>query len=119
MEQGYSVVTTVRSEAKARTVKDAHPNVSQGKLDFAIVEDIAQEGAFDEAVKADPPFEIVIHTSSPFHFNIRDVKKDLLDPAVVGTTGLLKAVKQSAPTVKRVVRGLRRLLSYCISLGHL
>ncbi|CAF9918922.1 MAG: methylglyoxal reductase (NADPH-dependent) gre2 [Heterodermia speciosa] len=103
LEQGYSVVTTVRSEAKARTVKDAHPNVSKDKLDFAIVEDIAQEGAFNEAVKADPPFEIVIHTSSPFHFNVTDVKKDLLDPAVVGTTGLLKAVKQSAPTVKRVV----------------
>ena len=111
MEQGYSVVTTVRSEAKARTVKDAHPNVSKDKLDFAIVEDIAQEGAFNEAVKADPPFEIVIHTSSPFHFNVTDVKKDLLDPAVVGTTGLLKAVKQSAPTVKRVVCLLRRLLS--------
>lgn len=26
-----------------------------------------------------------------------------LDPAIVGTTGLLKAVKQNAPTVKRVV----------------
>lgn len=28
------------------------------KLDFAIVEDIAKEGAFDEAVKSDPPFEV-------------------------------------------------------------
>ncbi|KAL8792831.1 MAG: hypothetical protein Q9195_004560 [Heterodermia aff. obscurata] len=103
LEQGHSVVTTVRSEAKARTIKDAHPHVSKEKLDFSIVEDIAQEGAFNEAVKADPPFEIVIHTSSPFHFNVTDVKKDLLDPAIIGTTGLLRAVKQNAPTVKRVV----------------
>lgn len=106
LENGHSVVTTVRSDAKAQTIKDAHPNVAKDMLDFAIVEDIAQEEAFAEAVTSTPPFEIVIHTSSPFHFNVTDVKKDLLDPAVIGTTGLLKAIKQSAPTVKRVVCSL-------------
>ncbi|KAL9117128.1 MAG: hypothetical protein Q9187_006339, partial [Circinaria calcarea] len=55
---------------------------------------------FDEAVKSNPPFEAVIHTASPFHFNVTDTKKDLLDP---GTTGILKAIKKSAPSVKRVV----------------
>ena len=45
------------------------------KLDFAIVEDIAKENAFDEAVKSDPPFEALIHTASPFHFNVTDVQK--------------------------------------------
>ena len=67
-----------------------------------IVKDIAQEGAFDEAVKSDPPFEAVLHTASPFHFNVTDPKKDLLDPAIIGTTGILKSIKQSAPSVKRV-----------------
>ena len=75
----------------------------KAKLDFTIVEDIAQPGAFDKAVQSDPPFEVVIHTASPFHFNVTDNKKDLLDPAVIGTTGILKSVKQHAPTVKRVV----------------
>lgn len=97
------MVTTVRSEEKARKIKEAHPDIPKDKLDFAFVEDIAKDGAFDEAVKSDPPFEAVIHTASPFHFNVSDVKKDLLDPAVIGTTGILKAVKKSAPTVKRVV----------------
>ncbi|KAI4133973.1 MAG: hypothetical protein LQ347_001908 [Umbilicaria vellea] len=97
------MVTTVRSEEKARKIKEAHPDTPKDKLDFAFVEDIAKEGAFDEAIKSDPPFEAVIHTASPFHFNVTDVKKDLLDPAVIGTTGILKAVKKSAPTVKRVV----------------
>lgn len=73
-------------------------------MDFAIVEDIAKEGAFDEAVKSSPPFETIIHTASPFHFNVTDVKKDLLDPAIIGTTGILKAIKRNAPTVKKVVR---------------
>jgi len=103
LEHGHSVVTTVRSQSKADKIKKAHPDVPKSKLDFAIVEDIAQEGAFDNAVKSDPPFDIVIHTASPFHFNVTDVKKDLLDPAIIGTTGVLKAVKAYAPTVKRVV----------------
>jgi hypothetical protein len=34
------VVTTVRSQAKADKIKEAHPNVDSSKLSFAIVEDI-------------------------------------------------------------------------------
>lgn len=65
LEHGHSVVTTVRSQEKANKIKEAHPNVSKDKLDFAIVEDIAKKGAFNEAVISDPPFEAVIHTASP------------------------------------------------------
>jgi len=101
-------VTSVRSQSKAKAIKDAHPGVGKEKLDFVIVEDIAQEGAFDKAVISNPPFDTVIHTSSPFHFNVTDTKKDLLDPAIIGTTGLLKAIKKSAPSVKRVVCCLLR-----------
>lgn len=87
-----------------------------------IVKDVAQDGAFDEvrhdlligrsclcidtprqAVKSDPPFDYVLHTASPFHFNVQDPVKDFLDPAIKGTTGILKAIKAYAPTVKRVV----------------
>lgn len=67
-------MTTVRSQEKADKIKEAHPKAGD-KLSFAIVKDIAQEGAFDEAVKSDPPFEAVIHTASPFHFNVTDVQK--------------------------------------------
>ena len=103
LKAGHSVVTSVRSDAKGQTILKNHPNVPKSKLDFVIVEDIAHPGAFDTAIKSDPPFETVIHTSSPFHFNTTDSKKDLLDPAIIGTTGILKAIKQSAPTVNRVV----------------
>lgn len=73
------------------------------KLDFVIVEDIAKPGAFDDAIVSHPPFETVIHTASPFHFNVTDPQKELLDPAVIGTTGILKSIKQHAHAVKRVV----------------
>ena len=65
LEHGHSVVTTVRSQEKATKIKEAHPDMPKNKLDFAIVEDIAKEGAFDKAVVSDPPFEAVIHTASP------------------------------------------------------
>jgi len=34
---------------------------------------------------------------------VTDIQKQLLDPAVIGTTGILKSIKKSAPTVKCVV----------------
>jgi len=103
LKNGHRVVTTVRSQEKADKIAKAHSSYGKDKLDFAIVEDIAQENAFDKAVVSDPPFEAVIHTASPFHFNVTDVQKELLDPAIIGTTGVLKSIKKSAPTVKRVV----------------
>lgn len=97
-------MTTVRSQDKIDKIKSSYPKIPVSQLDFVIVEDIAQEGAFDEAVKSSVPFEAVIHTASPFHFNATDVKRDLLDPAINGTIGILKATKKNAPMVKRVVR---------------
>ncbi len=103
LQHGHSVVFTVRSDEKGEKILKNHPDQPKDKLSYVIVGDIAKEDAFDEAVKSDPPFEGVLHTASPFHFNVTDPKKDLLDPAIIGTTGILKAVKKSAPTVKRIV----------------
>lgn len=102
LQRNHDVVFTVRSDEKGQKILNNHPGTPSSKLSYVIVRDIAQEGAFDEAVKSDPPFDAVLHTASPFHFNVTDVKKDLLDPAIIGTTTLLKAVKRNAPTVKRV-----------------
>ena len=88
-----------------------------------IVPDIAQEGAFDKvslslpffenqmdlpqihekAVQSQPPFDYVLHTASPFHHMFEDPVEDMLEPAIKGTTGILKAIKAYAPEVKRVV----------------
>lgn len=101
-------MTTVRSQQKAQQIKSAHPDVSKDKLDFAIVEDISRPDgrcestmgrrcpdfalAFDEAVISDPPFEAVIHTASPYHFNVIDTKKDLLDPGRGAATPVTQAM---------------------------
>ncbi|KAI3547064.1 dihydroflavonol-4-reductase [Colletotrichum filicis] len=103
LERGHSVVTSVRNQAKADAIKQSYPEIGADKLSFVIVPDVAKSDAFTDAVKSDPPFEAVIHTASPFHFNVTDIKADLLDPAINGTTGILQAIKQNASSVKRVV----------------
>jgi nucleoside-diphosphate-sugar epimerase len=76
LEHGHSVVTTVRTQEKADKIKASYQShVEKGQLSFAIVPDIAQPDAFEKAVVSDPPFEAVLHTASPFHFNVTDVKK--------------------------------------------
>lgn len=99
LKRGHDVVTTVRSEDKASKIRSAHPDA---KLSVVIVPDIAKPDAFDEVVKT-PGLETVLHTASPFHYNWTDPKTELLDPAILGTTSILKAIKQFAPGVKRVV----------------
>ncbi|KAJ4244576.1 methylglyoxal reductase (NADPH-dependent) gre2 [Fusarium torreyae] len=88
---------------KGRRILAAHPDMSSDKLSYAIVKDIGEPGAFDEAIKSNPHFEGVVHCASPFHFDIQDVKKDLLDFAVNGTVNVMWAIKAHAPSVRRVV----------------
>lgn len=65
-----------------------------------IVPDIAED-AFQDAVKSNPPFEAVVHTASPFHFNVANVQRDLLDPAVMGTTGTRSSLRLSSAWLLR------------------
>ena len=102
-DASHDVVFNVRSDEKGQTILDHYPGISKPRLSYSIVKDMSQPGAFEEAVKSDPPFEAVLHTASPFHYKAQDAKKDILDPAIVGTTGILNAIKDSAPSVKHVV----------------
>lgn len=95
-------MTTVRSDTKGTECLNGYPDCSK-RLFYCIVRDMTASGAFDEAVKSDPPFEAVVHTASPFHYNAIDLKRDMIDPARQGTTEILRAVKAYAPSVKRVV----------------
>jgi nucleoside-diphosphate-sugar epimerase len=99
LQRGYNVRGTVRSEATAEKVKKTHSKYLK-QLSFAIVKDVAAPGAFDEAVK---DVDGVIHTASPFVMEVENNERDLLDPAVKGTTEILKAIKKNNPVVKRVV----------------
>ncbi|PQE21534.1 hypothetical protein CJF31_00011122 [Rutstroemia sp. NJR-2017a BVV2] len=103
LKQGHSVVTTVRSQSKIDAIRSVFSSYSNDQLDFVILEEIAKPDAFDQAVISTPPFELVIHTASPCFVNAKDIQKEVIDPAVIGTVGILKAVQANAPSVTRVV----------------
>ncbi|KAM0250773.1 hypothetical protein ACHAP5_001990 [Fusarium lateritium] len=103
LDRGHSVVASVRSKAKADQIRRGYPEVPAPRLDFVIVEDFLGEHAFKDALTATPPFEAVIHTASPFSLQPGDINRDVLGPAVLGTTRLLEAVQAYAPSVRRVV----------------
>ncbi|KAL3460832.1 hypothetical protein BJX64DRAFT_175982 [Aspergillus heterothallicus] len=110
LSRGHSIVTTVRTTEKARSLLAQYPDIASDRLRCKIVPDIAAADAFDDVVRSsssgsvsDPLLSAVVHTASPFHYSIANAKKDMFDPAVNGTVGILKSVHQYAPSVKRVV----------------
>ncbi|TGO44094.1 hypothetical protein BOTNAR_0947g00010 [Botryotinia narcissicola] len=102
LRQGHFVRAIIRSESKAERVSSDFP-AYKSHLDFGIVPDITAPGAFDEVVKSDPSFDVVIHTASPFLYKAITDNREFLDPAIRGTMGVLESVKKNAPEVKRVV----------------
>ncbi|KAI0419614.1 hypothetical protein F5X98DRAFT_362372 [Xylaria grammica] len=100
LDAGFQVVVTARSEEKGKTIVES---VKPHQLSYAVVEDIAKEGAFDHVFQTQAPFDYVVHTASPYHLNVQDPVKEFLDPAIKGTTGVLRSIKAHGPTVKRLV----------------
>lgn len=98
LDLGYSVNATVRSLAEQ--TKYSHlKNLDNGKLKF-FEADLLKENSFTEAMKG---VEIVIHTASPFIVkNLKDVKKELIDPAKLGTRNVLNSVNNTS-SVKKVI----------------
>ena len=103
LEADYTVRCVVRSQAGAErllanpVVKKMSPKRS---LYFAIVPDFAAEGAFRQPLQG---ITHVIHVASPIPGPGKtDWERDLIQPAVQGTIGLLSSAK-GTPSVKRFV----------------
>ncbi|KAH6916476.1 D-lactaldehyde dehydrogenase [Coprinopsis sp. MPI-PUGE-AT-0042] len=100
LEKGYSVRAAVRSPDKGRHMKN-HFQAHADRLELAIVPDIAKEGAFDEAVKG---VEGIVHTASPVHlFAPSSTVEEFVEPAVKGTTGILRSAAKHGTSVKGIV----------------
>ncbi|MCJ1439041.1 hypothetical protein MMC27_008431 [Xylographa pallens] len=104
VERGYLITASVRTLAKAGQVLALHPSWAR-QLTFVYVADVAQDGVFDDIfTKAKQPFDYVIHTASPVSFSVTDFQRDLIDPAVQGTVGILQSAHtHGGPQLKRFV----------------
>ena len=101
LEKGYHVKGAVRTDSSAAQLKATFPAYSS-QLSTTIVPDITNVESFKEAFG--PEVTGVIHTASPFVLNIKDARRDLLDPAINGAVTILKATAlYGAGSVRRVV----------------
>ncbi|MEW2395148.1 NAD-dependent epimerase/dehydratase family protein [Streptomyces sp. NPDC046862] len=102
LERGYRVHATVRSTANTAKVRPLHEmqTAFPGRLDL-FEADLLKEGSFDEATK---DCTVVFHVASPFFMpeKIKDGRRDMVDPALLGTRNVLASVERT-PTVERLV----------------
>ncbi|MGW1725719.1 NAD-dependent epimerase/dehydratase family protein [Streptomyces sp. NPDC002306] len=102
LERGYRVRTTVRGTADTARVGpltemgDAFP----GRLELFEADLLVRE-SFDEAMRG---CRVVFHVASPFLMpeKIKDGRRDLVDPALLGTRNVLGSVERT-PQVERLV----------------
>ncbi|OAA70740.1 NAD(P)-binding domain protein [Akanthomyces lecanii RCEF 1005] len=99
LAKGYRVVGTVRSETKIDGVKQTHG--SHPKLSVVTVSDITSPRQYLEVLGPLSP-AAVLHLAAPFHYNATDFEKELMVPAVQGSTAILEACA-GIKSVKRVV----------------
>ena len=100
LDEGITVHAAVRSpdnDKKVGHLKDA-ASKSKGNIKF-FKADLLTPGAYTEAMEG---CELVYHTASPFTLDVKDPKKDLIEPAEQGTANVLNSAKEIA-SVKRVV----------------
>ncbi|THC98339.1 hypothetical protein EYZ11_002200 [Aspergillus tanneri] len=77
---------------------------TQSQVAITIVPDIVAPEAYHAAIQGTPPpFDTVYNTASPFTYRNVGSNLQFLEPAIKGTLNLLKAVKDNAPNVKRVI----------------
>lgn len=102
LQEGWTVHATVRDPGNARKVQglavlqQAHP----GRLHLFSA-DLLRAGSFLEPMQG---CDTVFHVASPFYLpeQIRDPRRDLLEPALAGTRNVLGAVNH-CPSVDKVV----------------
>ena len=102
LEAGAIVHAAVRDPSQAGKIAhlQAMSDASPGSIAF-FKADLLEAGSHDEAMQG---CKIVFHTASPFLLatKIHDPQRQLVDPAVRGTTDILEAANR-APSVQRVV----------------
>ncbi|UJR38665.1 hypothetical protein I4U23_031331 [Adineta vaga] len=90
LEKGYHIRGTVRSQTKEQQVLDNIPNEYQKQISFVYMNDISTD-SFDEIVQG---VDGIIHVASPLNLNTTNPEKDLLQPAINGTKGILQSAHQ-------------------------
>jgi nucleoside-diphosphate-sugar epimerase len=96
LQSGYRLRISVRKQEQIQHLKDTFKNYAK-RLEFVVVPDITQQSAF--AGKLDGA-DYIVHLASPLPHG--DDKASYFNPAIEGTTAILKEAAR-VPSVKKVV----------------
>lgn len=104
LKSGHTVIGTVRNPDKAQKLAETFKSaIESGKLELETLQDIRDETEFKAIFLKHPEIRYILHTASPFNFHVKDPVKDMLEPAILGTTTVLQTAKAYAPNVKKIV----------------
>ncbi len=99
IDKGIRVHTTVR-DPKDETKIEHLKKLAHSDLITFFKADLLDPGSFESAMIG---CDTVIHTASPFFVSgVKDAKKELIDPAKLGTQNVLESVNRT-DSIKRVV----------------
>ncbi len=100
LEEGLTVHAAVRDPDNLEKLKylNGIAENAPGKINY-FKADLLQPGSYGEAMAG---CQVVFHTASPFKINVDDPKKELIDPALLGTRNVLEEANRN-PSVNRVV----------------
>ena len=98
LREGYEVVGTVRSLAKADVTRNAISKVAQTDNLTYVEADLLSDKGWNEAMKG---CSFVLHVASPFFLKEPQNENELVAPAVEGTLRVIEAAKSAG--VKRLV----------------
>ncbi|EXA31060.1 hypothetical protein BFJ63_vAg16608 [Fusarium oxysporum f. sp. narcissi] len=100
LSRGYNARAVIRNASQTDQIKATNsvkPYLTQ--VEFVVVPDLLVPGAFDGVLDG---ADGVVHVASPLPSASQEFKRDLIEPAVNATLGILKAAKKVSK-IKRVV----------------
>jgi len=100
LDRGYDVHATVRDPDNSEKLKylNAAAENAPGNISY-FKADLLDQGAFSDAMAG---CQLVFHTASPFVLSVSDAQKELIDPAILGTSNVLTEANNH-DSVKRIV----------------
>ncbi|KAH6714078.1 hypothetical protein BKA61DRAFT_735620 [Leptodontidium sp. MPI-SDFR-AT-0119] len=100
LARNYRVRAVVRKAEQGEQIKNTESVKSfAADLEIVVVKDLLKEGAFDNVLSG---VSGVVHVASPLPAPTDNYKRDIIDPAIDATVGILKSAAK-AKSVRRVV----------------
>ncbi|KAI5920025.1 hypothetical protein F4810DRAFT_452456 [Camillea tinctor] len=117
LARGWNIVGTVRSEKSAEKVKSLFPD-GGSRLCLVYIADLANVATYE------PPFKehsitAVINAAAPLVHNPKDLKADIVDPAINSCLAVMEAAnKYGGSALKRVIHVGSCISTLDFSLGN-